>query len=222
MAIDESSRHSSLLEAMRRGQRPTSRGPEDLDQPKPGSDDSGLPALQPSMVKRPLGRRRVRKPRRALVLFTFSLALAGVALLPNGPLAGVMRQANTAAVDLASSNHVVYDLLGLLGLARVRAALGLPPICERFHPTFLYGFADLKVRIGDKMGRPLECERAIHPSGDTQQRTTTGLAYYRKGVNIPTFTNGSDHWALTHNGLVYWIGDVVDPPGMSAATASGR
>ena len=75
------------------------------------------------------------------------------------------------------------------------------------------GFAALKLQIGAVMGDPLECERAIHPSGDTRQLTSTGLAYYRNGVNIPSFVDGLDHWALTERGLVHWIGDVVDPPG---------
>ena len=211
---DESFTRSSLVDAVRRGQ--ATAAPSAPDQ----ADGRALPLVQPqpSTSKHQFARGRVRKPRRGLVLLTFALALVGLAVLPNGPFVGVMSQANSAAVDLARTNPTVYDALGLLGLARVRAAVGLPPICEQARPIFLFGFGELKVRVGDKMGQPLECERAIHPSGDTQQRTTTGLAYYRKGVNIPTFTNGSDHWALTYEGLVYWIGDVVDPPTTAVAS----
>ena len=45
------------------------------------------------------------------------------------------------------------------------------------------------------------------------QQTTSGLAFYRKATNIPTFTNGWEHWGWTADGLVYWTGDAVDPPG---------
>ena len=37
--------------------------------------------------------------------------------------------------------------------------------------------------------------------GDTQQKTTTGLAYYRKGLNMACFTTGWDHWGLIDRGL---------------------
>jgi hypothetical protein len=49
------------------------------------------------------------------------------------------------------------------------------------------------------------------------QQTTTGLAFWRKATNTPTFTDGSRHWALTSGGLVAWTGPSVDPP----ATARG-
>ncbi len=84
--------------------------------------------------------------------------------------------------------------------------------CGGAQPTFQYGFAELHARLGEVMGDPLECERPIHVDGDTRQKTTTGYAYYRTMDNVPTFTNGWDHWALTADGLVYWSGDVVDPP----------
>jgi hypothetical protein len=98
---------------------------------------------------------------------------------------------------------------GSVPVPRAAATAG----CQADHPTFQYGFAALKQQLGPAMGDPLECERAIHVSGDTRQRTTTGYAYYRTAVNVPTFTNGSDHWALTSGGLEHWTGVVVDPPG---------
>jgi hypothetical protein len=80
-------------------------------------------------------------------------------------------------------------------------------------PQFSSGFADLKAQIGDAMGDPITCEFA-DPSGtgDIQQRTTTGLAFWRKATNTPTFTNGFDHWAQTPNGWVTWTGASIDPP----------
>ena len=55
--------------------------------------------------------------------------------------------------------------------------------------------------------------RAVNGSGDTQQKTTTGLAYYRKALNVACFTTGWDHWGLEERGVVHWAGDAVDPPG---------
>ena len=49
-------------------------------------------------------------------------------------------------------------------------------------------------------------------SGDTEQKTSTGLVYYRASTNAVAFTNGFDHWALAPNGVVHWTGDAVDPP----------
>jgi hypothetical protein len=84
--------------------------------------------------------------------------------------------------------------------------------CSPNQPAFYYGFRDLQAQLGSRIGQPIECEQPIHANGDTRQRTSTGYAYYRKESNIPSFTNGWEHWALTSNGLMYWTGDVVDPP----------
>ena len=62
------------------------------------------------------------------------------------------------------------------------------------------------------MGEPLECERVIDAAGSTEQRTTTGLAYYRGATNTVAFTNGWDHWALTSEGPVHWTGQELEPP----------
>jgi hypothetical protein len=78
-------------------------------------------------------------------------------------------------------------------------------------PSFQYGFAALKARLGAQMGTPLSCERP-GPSGDALQQTTTGLARYNKITNVPSFTRGFEHWALTQRGLVHWTGRELDPP----------
>jgi hypothetical protein len=86
-------------------------------------------------------------------------------------------------------------------------------------PTFALGFAGLKTHLGDVLGDPTTCEFADpNGSGDMLQQTTHGLAFWRKSSNMPTFTNGSDHWALTQAGWVTWTGASVDPP--TAAVAS--
>lgn len=62
------------------------------------------------------------------------------------------------------------------------------------------------------MGDPIDCEHVVDSAGNTQQRTTTGLAYYRKALNVTCFTTGWDHWGLVARGVVHWTGDAVDPP----------
>lgn len=80
-------------------------------------------------------------------------------------------------------------------------------------PEFSHGFLALKLAIGPVMGEPVECEHTDAETGDVVQKTTTGLAYWRKSTNTPTFTDGNRHWALTARGLVAWEGRSVDPPG---------
>jgi hypothetical protein len=87
-----------------------------------------------------------------------------------------------------------------------------PAICTLADPRFQGGIASLKLRLGAAMGDATDCEHVVDPNGNTQQRTTTGLAYYRKGLNIACFTTGWDHWALVARGVVHWTGDSVDPP----------
>ncbi len=91
-----------------------------------------------------------------------------------------------------------------------------PAICTQAQPRFQGGIATLKSWLGAEMGEPLECERAVDGSGDTQQRTSTGLAYYRKALNVAAFTTGWDHWGLVDRGVVHWAGQAVDPPGDAA------
>jgi hypothetical protein len=89
-------------------------------------------------------------------------------------------------------------------------------------PMFHAGFAALSDRLGATMGAPTTCE---YPdpggTGDVEQNTTTGLAFWRKSTNTPTFTNGFDHWALTPAGITRWTGADVDPPPERVPTRTG-
>ncbi|MDP8921925.1 MAG: hypothetical protein M3O34_03510 [Chloroflexota bacterium] len=78
-------------------------------------------------------------------------------------------------------------------------------------PEFTFGFAVLAARLGPIVGEPIEC---AHPNdaGDVLQHTTTGLAFWRKATNMPTFTDGCRHWALGPRGIGYWEGTSIDPP----------
>jgi lipoprotein-anchoring transpeptidase ErfK/SrfK len=83
-------------------------------------------------------------------------------------------------------------------------------------PRFVLGFAALAVRLGDTMGNPLECEHVHEASGDTHQRTTTGLAYYRPETNTAILTDGWHHWALVEDRIVTWAGRSADPPSVAS------
>ena len=84
--------------------------------------------------------------------------------------------------------------------------------CTAGLPRFVHGLAALKAGVGADMGEPVDCERVINAAGDTEQRTTIGLAYYRAATNTVAFTNGWDHWALTGSSAVHWTGQVLEPP----------
>jgi hypothetical protein len=89
-------------------------------------------------------------------------------------------------------------------------------------PHFASGFASLSARLGPIMGTPITCEYPDPKgTGDVEQNTTRGLAFWRNSTNTPTFTDGSTHWALTNRGLVTWTGSSIDPPGAAMATAPG-
>ncbi len=84
-------------------------------------------------------------------------------------------------------------------------------------PSFVLGFADLQAQIGAPMGDPVTCEFPDpNGTGDIHQRTTTGLAFWRKATNTPTFTDGFQHWGQTPTGLVAWTGTSVDPPAQAS------
>lgn len=82
---------------------------------------------------------------------------------------------------------------------------------------FQLGFAQLDSLLAPIMGEPTEAEHGNPDNCDTQQLTTTGLAYWRCSSNLLTFAafpDGSMHWALSPSttGLVEWTGDQDPPP----------
>jgi hypothetical protein len=84
-------------------------------------------------------------------------------------------------------------------------------------PAFTFGFAALKIQLGPAMGDPVECAHPNDSNGDVLQNTTTGLSFWRKSTNTPTFTDGYRHWGLTPSGMVAWVGSDIDPPGTAVA-----
>lgn len=120
---------------------------------------------------------------------------------------------------------IVVAILALLLFAPVPAPLASAqesPHCPAGQsPRFVLGFEQLEAQLGATMGEPTTCEYPDpNGTGDTLQETTTGLAFWRKSTNIPTFTDGWDHWALTPRDLIHWTGESIDPPG-AAAPAPG-
>ena len=110
------------------------------------------------------------------------------------------------------------DLRGAPGPA-TDGATSTQPGCEVGQwPAFNFGFAALHLDLGTDMGEPLECEHAITALGDTDQRTTTGVAHYDRASNTPSFHHADDNWALTVQGLVFWSGS--DPQVPSTAWRS--
>jgi hypothetical protein len=100
----------------------------------------------------------------------------------------------------------------LLVWAPPAAAQTVTGCAEDQAPSFVFGFADLQAWLGETMGAAVTCEYADpNGTGDTEQNTSTGLAFWRKSTNTPTFTDGSTHWALTAQGKVTWSGDSIDP-----------
>jgi hypothetical protein len=138
-------------------------------------------------------------------------------------LLGIVVVAGVAIVGIRALNPSVTPATLRAGVSNALAQRDAPDpnACRPDHPAFYYGFASLHMQLGEVMGSPVECEHAVHVNGDTRQRTSTGYAYYRKSDNIPTFTNGWDHWSLTQDGLVHWTGYVVDPPSPSTAAGLG-
>ncbi|HEV7665154.1 MAG TPA: hypothetical protein VGQ62_16605 [Chloroflexota bacterium] len=111
-------------------------------------------------------------------------------------------------------SFVALVLLGALAVAPTEVLAQADGTCAPGQaPRFVFGFADLKAQLAAAMGEPMTCEFADpNGTGDVHQRTTTGLAFWRKSTNTPTFTNGFDHWAHTPNGWVAWTGNAIDPP----------
>jgi hypothetical protein len=64
------------------------------------------------------------------------------------------------------------------------------------------------------MGDPVEDEHGVEDSCDTQQFTTTGLAYWSCASGIVAFVepDGVHHWAFMNGLLLEWFGDSAEVP----------
>src|SRR5689334_12561296 len=74
------------------------------------------------------------------------------------------------------------------------------------------GFQTLTAQLGNRIGVPAECQHAEATTGDIQQHTSTGLLYWRKSTNTPSFTDGAEHWAIRGTQILHWTLPDADPP----------
>ncbi len=148
------------------------------------------------------------------------LLLVGVVLLAFQLTRGSLPSFKFQALPEATPTPLAAVAVGGVGAQPAsRRQTSAPAVCNAAQPQFSGGIAALKAALGSSMGEPVECEHATSPQGDTQQKTTVGLAYYRENLNLACFTTGWDHWALVNGGLVHWTGDAVDPPGDAGLVA---
>ena len=126
--------------------------------------------------------------------------------------------ADKIATDLTAASAFAADKSNLSpGPASSPPAAPSPssPTAPPGAPTFVLGFATLSAALGDVMGSPVEDEHGTANGCDTQQLTTTGLAYWRCETNTMTFAafpDGLHHWALLDGQIVEWEGPTPDPP----------
>ncbi len=85
-------------------------------------------------------------------------------------------------------------------------------------PQFVLGFANLKAQVGAPVGDPVECEH-FDAAGNSSQKSSTGMLFWRKSTNMAAFAAGNQHWAWTSKGIVTWTGDAIDPPAELLAPA---
>ncbi len=116
-------------------------------------------------------------------------------------------------LPLPRSTPVAKPTVAVAGVVAVASPTPVPGVgCAAGQPRFMGGFALLRAAVGAQMGDATDCEHVVNADGDTQQTTTTGLAYYLSASNTPCFTTGYDHWALVHGSVVSWKGDSPTPP----------
>jgi hypothetical protein len=144
----------------------------------------------------------------ALALLASRLGLLDVSALAEFGLSLPLNQTAGAAAEATSAPPPLASVTS----APSPTGIATGDICTAQQPRFVHGLAALQASVGSLMGVPIECERVIDAAGNTEQRTTTGLAYYRAATNTTAFTNGSTHWALTSNGAVHWAGQELEPP----------
>lgn len=102
-----------------------------------------------------------------------------------------------------------------VALFAVPSVASAAPYCQAgVNPTYSLGFRALNDALDGFPGRAMSCEFGDpNGTGDTLQITESGLMFYRKSTNIPTFTNGDFHAAIMPTGrVVYWNAPTIDPP----------
>ena len=114
-------------------------------------------------------------------------------------------------IVVASILALAIAQIGIWPQAPVAGAQAAPYCGPGERPLFLFGFATLKAQLGAIMGEPAECQHFNPANGDALLQTTT-RPLVTGHVEPPTFTDGYRHWANTPLGLLFWLGDAIDPP----------
>lgn len=92
-------------------------------------------------------------------------------------------------------------LLGFLGTMLNTGSRAILPVTAQGVPCqYVLGFLGLYEQIPAVMGACVENETPA-PNGDSLQRTTNGLAVYRKADNFTAFTNGATTWVAGPAGV---------------------
>jgi hypothetical protein len=110
--------------------------------------------------------------------------------------------ANVGALALVAAVALGVVAAGPLA-ARLSQSTLAPGCAPGQTPEFHLGFAALQDSLGGNLiGSPIECEHVINAQGDTEQRTTTGLARYDAARNVPSFEHDGRTWSLQSDGLI--------------------
>jgi hypothetical protein len=110
---------------------------------------------------------------------------------------------------IATSRPVGYSAVSSNESTAVQSA----PYCNpgqslEFEPRLI----ELKQRLGNTMGSPVECAHTAAAVSDTVQQTSSGLAEYNQLTSTASFTDGWRHWAVTPRGFLQWEGTQSEPP----------
>ncbi len=92
-------------------------------------------------------------------------------------------------------------LLASLALGLAFTLLTLQTAAAQTTPQFRLGFAELASMIPAVVGSPLEDEHSDPATGNSIQRTSTGILVWRKADNTAAFTDGSTTWLIGPLGL---------------------
>jgi hypothetical protein len=105
------------------------------------------------------------------------------------------------------------------GVSGTTLAQSAPGCAPGQAPQFGPGLSQLRDRLGDAMGAPLDCGRTRGQSGETTVQTTTGKATVRADRGTVTFTDGRAHYTLADGRLTRWQGDTDELPALSQPEA---
>jgi hypothetical protein len=173
-------------------------------------------------INRKMSRRRASGSAELLCLFIVLAAGVATAWWASHKLGVDLSSINTLAAVLgvneriATTHLVGYSAAGAepaTGAAPAAGTAPTAPYCSPGQgPAFDPRLVELKQRLGDTMGAPIECAHPGAAVSDTIEQTSTGLAEFNQLTGTASFTDGWHHWAVTPRGFVSWEGTESEPP----------